>query len=121
MSPNQNCKALVISCIDYRFVSRVGDYLASENLQGSYDLITIPGASLNVGEAESSAKISFKLHEPEIVMIFDHEDCGAYGEDNSSERHIRNLTQAKDKIKSINPKVDVKTFIAGFEEVKEIN
>jgi carbonic anhydrase len=121
MSQYDICKALVISCIDYRFVSKVEDYLANKNLQDSYDLVTTPGASLNFKKIENNIAISFNLHDPKNVMIFDHEDCGAYGEDNSEDRHVRNLISAKGSIQLMNPKIDVKIFIAGFEGIKEVN
>ena len=121
MSSEHKCKSLVISCIDYRFVTRIRDYLIIKGLQDSYDLITIPGASLNLLKAKDTVATSFKLHDPSEVLIFDHEDCGAYGEDNSEKRHEDNLRMAQDLIQKMSSNIYIKTFIAGFEGVKEVN
>lgn len=121
MSPTQNCKALVISCIDFRFVSNRRDFLTNVGIKDNYDLITTPGASLNIGKIKDSIEISFKLHKPYEVYLFDHLDCGAYGKDNSEERHLKNLKSAKEEIQLMNSKADVKTFIVEFNGVKEVN
>ena len=98
MSPSHSCKALVISCIDFRFITNQRDYLNTSGLKDNYDLITVPGASLNIEKIEDSIDTSFKLHNPDEVYIFDHIDCGAYGKDNSEERHVKNLSLAKEEI-----------------------
>ncbi|MEX0616671.1 MAG: carbonic anhydrase [Candidatus Woykebacteria bacterium] len=120
MSQSQNCEALAITCIDFRFISQVRDYLTQdEKLEGKYDLVTVPGSSLNFDKIEGSIDISFKLHQPEAVYIFDHEDCGAYGPDNSLERHRENLQKAKDTIRERYPDVFVETFMATFSGVRK--
>src|SRR3989344_83529 len=114
MSEAYECKILVISCIDFRFVTKLRDYLVDQDLKGSYDLITVPGASLNIGEVLETIGLSFKLHNPKEVYIFDHEDCGAYGTSDSLETHKENLRRAKEIInKEFGAKV--KNFVATFD------
>ena len=115
------CKALVISCIDFRFVSKVRDFLANKGLKEDYDLVTVPGASLGIEKVTDSISISLRLHEPENIYIFDHEDCGAYGEGNSLESHIKNLKNAKELLTQHYPDEKVRTYIAGFDKIEEIS
>ena len=121
MSSNHKCEGLIISCIDFRFVTRTRDYLVKNNLKNNYDLITVPGASLNVKDVETSIATSFKLHQPKKVYIFDHEDCGAYGTDNSIKHHKKNLVEARKTVSKIDSNAEVKTFILTHTEVQEIN
>ncbi|MCL5411670.1 MAG: hypothetical protein M1150_02930 [Patescibacteria group bacterium] len=115
------CRALAISCIDFRFVTKIREYLVNKGLEGNYDLIGIPGASLAIDEAIKAIEISDRLHHPSEVYVFDHEDCGAYGEDNSSEKHLENLRRAKEKILEVDPKLNVHLFLTKFDEIVEVN
>ena len=120
MSSSHKCEGLIISCIDFRFVTIIRDYLVENNLKNNYDFITVPGASLNINDVKDAIATSFNLHQPNKVYIFDHADCGAYGSDNSEERHKKNLGIAKQTTKGINSSVEVKTFFVAQREIKEI-
>jgi len=76
------CKALVISCIDFRFQSKVREYALDKGLKDNYDLIAVAGAAKSIEEdgfLMEQIDISYKLHGIEEVHIIFHEDCGAYG------------------------------------------
>src|SRR4030042_3350679 len=105
------CQATVITCIDFRFVSAVRDFLVEEGLKYQYDLISFPGATLNFEKLREALDVSIKLHSPNLVYLIDHEDCGGYGADNRFERHVFNLNDAKKKILELYPTVEV---ILGF-------
>jgi carbonic anhydrase len=119
MKNDPECEVLVVSCIDFRFITKVRDFLISLNLTDKYDLITIPGASLNINNIAASINTSIKLHNPTQIHVFDHEDCGAYGEDNSRENHTENLRKAKKILSNQCPGKLVKTYIAGFNQIEE--
>ena len=114
-------KALAISCIDFRFVTVVRDFLLNEDMKDSYDLITIPGSSLKLENIAESILISIQLHNPEIIYIFDHEDCGAYGDNNSRAIHWTNLNKAKKIILEGHPRKRVRTFIASQSKIEELS
>lgn len=114
------CKALVISCIDFRFISKIRDFLVKEGLKDNYDLITIPGAALSIEKAASSIITSLNLHDPDEIYIFDHEDCGAYGSDNSKETHEKNLRKANEILLQGNPDKKINIFLAGFKNIEPI-
>ena len=95
------CKALVISCIDYRFVTKVRDFILNKGLDGGYDIITVPGASFN-------------------LYTIDHEDCGAYGKNDSEKAHFGNLKKAKIMLLEKYSDKFIQTYISYFGEVKEL-
>ncbi|MCH7541491.1 hypothetical protein IH981_01805 [Patescibacteria group bacterium] len=121
MKNSHHCKALVISCIDYRFVSRIRDFLVGQGLLDNYDLITVPGASLGFANISGSITTSINLHNPDEILIFDHEDCGAYGENNSKKLHSKNLMRSKQILAEKHPNKTVKTYISGFKKIDEVS
>jgi carbonic anhydrase len=85
MEPTHACKALVLHCIDFRFRKTLGEFLSSK-FGDSYDLVSVAGGvkELVSGSLEHNfildqLKISDKLHSSEVILLIQHEDCGAYG------------------------------------------
>lgn len=85
---NHSCQALVIHCIDFRFVDGLHNFLKSDLKLDSYDLIAVPGAGkhftmMSTPERTSAlledVGISVRLHDPKEIIIINHTDCGAYG------------------------------------------
>ena len=120
MKKTHKAKALAISCIDFRFVTKIRDFLMDQGLNNNYDLITVPGASLSLPNITQSILTSIRLHEPDKIYIFDHEDCGAYKEDNSKKVHSRNLLKAKEILLNDYSKIQVNTYFVDQEKVEEI-
>lgn len=120
MNESHQCQALVITCIDYRFVSPQRDFLLP-SYEGKYDLIPTPGSSKEISKIEDSIATSVKLHDPKEILVFDHENCGAYGVEDSLDAHQTNLLKAKSTLEKTYPNRTVKLFLTGFETVKEIN
>ena len=98
----------------------IRDLLVGSGLKDNYDLIATPGASLGLEKIADSISTSIRLHEPENIYIFDHEDCGAYGEDNPREAHMRNLKKAKELLIQNYHNKKVLTYISGFDKIEEI-
>ena len=120
--PNDNkCTTLVISCIDYRFISSCRDYLVKLGIKDRYDLLTTPGASISIQKIKEGIKTSLKVHGPNEVYIFDHDDCAVYGKNNSEERHIQNLKKAEEVINKIQNGLKINTYLIKFNKVKQIN
>jgi hypothetical protein len=80
-------KALVLSCIDFRFVEFERHFLSLQHLGNQYDWTALAGASLaltgfpHTAEAEAfwdQLALSRQMHQIEKVIILDHQDCGAY-------------------------------------------
>jgi hypothetical protein len=89
-NPSQ-AQALVLSCIDFRFLNYQRSFLNKQNLDQAYDWVALAGASLALtgfpypAEAETfwdQLALSKQLHNINRVIIFDHQDCGAYAQVN---------------------------------------
>src|SRR3989338_9268166 len=79
------CKALVIHCIDFRFRKSLALFLEAR-FGDSYDLVSAAGGvkrlvhdPLDNNFILEQVKISDTLHKPEVILLIQHEDCGAYG------------------------------------------
>jgi carbonic anhydrase len=81
--------ALVLTCIDYRYLHVIPEYLHQHNPSLSYDHTILAGASLGVfagiypGWASTfweHLEVAIALHRIHTVFILDHRDCGAYRE-----------------------------------------
>ena len=82
---SHTCKALVLHCIYFRFRKSLALFLESR-FGDSYDLVSVAGGikSLIADPLDNNfileqVKISDKLHQSEIILLIQHEDCGAYG------------------------------------------
>jgi hypothetical protein len=80
-------KTLVLSCIDFRFLTAERNFLKIKNLRDEYDWTALAGASLAVtgfphqSDAEAfwdQLDLSYRLHHINKVIVLDHQDCGAY-------------------------------------------
>jgi len=79
------CEAVVLHCIDFRFRNMLTVYL-QKRFPGGYDLVSLAGSvkrlaadSLENNFVLDQIRVSNKLHEPKIIVLIQHEDCGAYG------------------------------------------
>lgn len=81
--------ALVLTCIDYRFVHVIPEYMNEHYPSLSYDHTILAGASLGVFAGIYPAwastfwehlEVAIALHGIHTVFILDHRDCGAYRE-----------------------------------------
>ncbi|MGL6281010.1 MAG: carbonic anhydrase [Microcoleaceae cyanobacterium] len=84
---NNQAKALVFSCIDFRFLATERYFLSMKNLGNSYDWATLAGGSLALAGFPNSAdtqafwdqlEFSYKQHNIKRVLILDHQNCDAY-------------------------------------------
>ena len=78
-------KAMVLSCIDPRFQSKVFSYLKNKKLIGKYSSFTIAGAGIGVTHNKfkkwhstfwENLNISIKLHKISKLIVINHKDCG---------------------------------------------
>ena len=79
-------KAMVLSCIDPRFQSRVYNYLKKKKLTGKYSSFTIAGAGIGITHTKfkkwhltfwENLNTSIKLHKISKLIVINHKDCGA--------------------------------------------
>lgn len=113
-------KLLVIHCIDLRFQEIIDSDVKKQADYGEFDRIAWPGATIDLENVKKAAEVSLKLHQPEEVIIYEHEDCGAYGEDNAFETHKKNAQKLEEALKEVSPTLSVSLKIATFEGIKEL-
>jgi len=79
-------KAMVLSCIDPRFQSKVFNYLKRKKLTGKYSSFTIAGGGIGVTANRfkkwhstfwENLATSIKLHRITSLIVINHNDCGA--------------------------------------------
>lgn len=123
-------EAMVLSCIDYRFIDSVISFLETDPvLAYKYDLSTLAGASLGYNQdkfkcwAETftqMTKIAIDLHSVKKIVIFDHMDCGAYamfyphitlGSEEERQLHIKNIKQCIEKLSLKFPELTYSAYL----------
>jgi carbonic anhydrase len=120
MSVKHKAKALAIHCIDFRFQTIIEEDLKERGLAGLVDRISVPGASKDFDVVDRFAKLSLQLHDPDQIIIYEHEDCGAYGENNSEEAHRTNAQKLKAHLIKLKPEIKVTILFVTFNRIKEI-
>ena len=79
-------KAMVLSCIDPRFQSKVFNYLKRKKLTNKYSSFTIAGGGIGVTANRfkkwhstfwDNLATSIKLHRITSLIVINHNDCGA--------------------------------------------
>ena len=98
-------KALVLTCMDFRFVDDISSQMSRLGYHNDYDLFTLAGASLGFAGSDTSAlprvgasknplfkdidakwdetfldhvRLASQLHEIKEVIVVDHLECGCY-------------------------------------------
>ena len=84
---NGKARALMLSCMDYRLVDDLVNFMEAHDYHDEYDHVVLAGASLGaVHEAFADWHAVFwrhldlakQLHGVTEVIVIDHRDCGAY-------------------------------------------
>jgi hypothetical protein len=90
-------KNLLIACIDFRFQETVVSWIHKQGFLGNTDFIFVAGASRDlvkpIEEAHKNSllrqiDLSVKLHDPDTIVIIDHQDCGGYAQDKTIEAQL---------------------------------
>ncbi|MBU0619125.1 hypothetical protein KKD62_02705 [Patescibacteria group bacterium] len=104
------CDAIVVTCMDFRIQKYVQDWI-SKNLAGkTYDLIGYAGATKELDLVMEQISLSKDLHHINQAVLIHHEDCGAYGAEDSYERHVQDLNKAKNRILAKYPDLQVDLY-----------
>ena len=118
-------KAMVLSCMDPRFQTKVSNYLKRRKLNNKYSAFTIAGAAVGVTASKfkkwhttfwENLNTSIKIHRIEKLIVINHKDCGAakiaYGKKeftpaNEKKIHKDSFYKIKKQIKKRFPKLKV--------------
>ena len=81
------CRALVISCSDFRFIAAQREARVALGLNNAYDLVARPGGVRSLVAPTSEAanvtmheeiRLLHQLHGFERILLMNHMNCGAY-------------------------------------------
>lgn len=117
---SEKIEALIIRCIDYRFVTQSRKFKENLGFTDKYDLLAFPGASKNIHQLFDAIEVSNKLHKPKKILIMDHEDCGAFGAHNSLGDHIKSLEKAEKLLNIEFPNIPIELYYIKFSGVERI-
>jgi len=108
-------EAMVLSCMDPRFQTKVSKYLKSKKLTGKYSSFTIAGAAIGVTHKKfrkwhstfiDNLSTSIKLHKINKLIVINYRDCGA-----------SKIINGK---KKFNSTIENKIHKESFEKIKKI-
>ena len=104
------CDAIIVSCIDFRFQKYIRKWL-DENLgPKTFDYVGYAGGTKDLDTVMKQLDISVRLHDIKQVILMHHENCGAYGDESTPERHATDLRHAREIIKEKYPSLQVDLY-----------
>jgi carbonic anhydrase len=116
------CKAIVVTCMDYRLQTQLRDWVVKKIGSGHFDRLSLAGAAKNLAFITEQIALSHSLHHIHTVYLINHEDCGAYGKEGTFEKHKHDLLLAKKILSAEFPDIEVvpyyETLKGEFVEVK---
>jgi carbonic anhydrase len=102
--------AIVLTCIDFRFQDYINKWIAENLPTKGHDRVALAGGVKNFEVILNQIETSKRLHDIKKVVLINHEDCGAYGEEGTSEKHAADLKAAAKSINEKLPDLDIETY-----------
>jgi carbonic anhydrase len=107
---NHTTNAVVITCIDFRFQRFIDKWLKYVLKDYNFDRVALAGGIFDLYSILKQVEISNRLHHIKKVILMNHEDCAAYGNEGTYERHRSDLRQAENVIEKLYPHLDVECY-----------
>ena len=118
---NHQAESIIITCIDFRLQEAINKWIADNLPAKTFDRVAFAGGVKDLDTILSQIDIAVRLHHIKKVILINHEDCGAYGEEGTFEKHAADLRVAKEKIKKLYPNLEVDSYYlhlnGTFEEI----
>jgi|SRR3989338_2036387 len=89
-----SCRAIIVHCIDFRLTQFLNKWVETA-VSGGFDRLAIAGGVKNLPFVLDQIKLSKSLHGIKEVYLINHEECGAYGEAGTFEKHRADLIKSK--------------------------
>ncbi len=116
---SHNCDAIIVTCIDFRFQEYINNWI-SENLPPkNHDRVALAGGVKNLDAILEQVEIAKRLHHIHKAILINHENCGAYGEMGTPEKHSEDLKNAALKIKEQFLDLEVETYYLHLDGIFE--
>ncbi len=119
------CRALVISCSDFRFISAQRQARVDLGLENAYDLIARPGGvrQLVLPTSEAARQtmteeldLLHRLHGFQRILLMNHMNCGMYQDISAGateeEVHREHLGLAHDLLHERYPTLTIETYLS---------
>lgn len=107
---NHQAEAIIITCIDFRLQETINNWISQNFSPKTFDRVALAGGVKNLDIILNQIEIAHRLHHIKKVVLINHEDCGAYRESGTPEKHAEDLKTAKQKIQSLFPELKVETY-----------
>ena len=107
---NHQAEALIATCIDFRLQEAINKWILENFTPKTFDRVALGGGVKNLDVILGQIDIAVRLHHIKKVVLINHEDCGAYGEIGTYEKHTQDLKDAKDRVKKNYPNLEIKTY-----------
>lgn len=107
---NHTCSAIVVTCIDFRLQKYLKSWTDTKLKNEEYDYVGFAGGVKDTDTVLKQIDISVRLHHINNVFLINHEDCGAYGESGTKEKHTEDLRKAQTEILKNHPQLKVDLY-----------
>ena len=107
---NHSAEAIIVTCIDFRLQEYINKWISANFQPKTFDRVALGGGAKNLDIILSQIDIAVRLHHIKKVVLVNHEDCGAYGETGTSEKHAEDLKAARVKINTVYPNLEIQTY-----------
>lgn len=116
---DHNAQAIIITCIDFRFQEYITKWIEDHFEEKTYDRVAFAGGVYDLETILKQVSIADRLHHIKKVVFINHEDCGAYGEEGTYDRHAHDLEQAGKEVKEKFPNLGVETYYLHLDGIFE--
>lgn len=117
---DHGCEAVIVTCIDFRFQEYINNWISQNFSAKSFDRVAVAGGVFDFDYILKQIEISKRLHHINKVVLINHEDCGAYGEAGTSEKHAEDLNNAAAKIKEKYADLEVEAYYLHLDSAFEL-
>lgn len=107
---SHEAEAVIVTCIDLRFQDSINKWIEQNFKPGTFDRVALAGGVFDFESVEKQVGISCRLHHTKKAVFMNHENCGAYGEAGTAEKHAEDLRNAGEKIKELYPELKVEGY-----------
>ena len=116
--------ACVISCFDFRFDTQLRKFLKRRGVE-TYDHVKIPGSVkvIAVPDRDSDRDLvvtmlrtSMRLHRPSRLLLFGHNDCGAYP-GAAPAVVAADVAKAAEYFAQIEPSLQIESYFCDFDGI----
>lgn len=107
---DHKAESVIVTCIDFRLQEAINNWISKNFAAKTYDRVTLAGGVKSLETIMGQIDIAVRLHHIKKVILINHEDCGAYGEAGTPQKHAEDLKTTKAKVLENYPDLAVETY-----------